>query len=194
MSSILPNEKVCLEILREEGCSEKVIRHVCMVNSVAMLIAKACEADLALVCAGSWLHDVGRSRTHGAKHVSEGVSIAKARHLPDPLVRIISTHIAAGFTNSEATALGLPPGDYMPRSLEEMIVCHADNLVGDDTIMTLAEAVEGLEVRGYTVTAERMKGMHQKLSSLCGEDIDLMIENHDLRAKAVKRCGAYISR
>jgi uncharacterized protein (TIGR00295 family) len=194
MSSTLPNEKVCLEILREEGCSEKVIRHMCIVNFVAMLIGKACNADLDLVNAGSWLHDVGRSRTHGAKHVSEGASIAKARGLPDPLVRIISTHIAAGFTPSEAKALGLPPGDYMPRSLEEMIVCHSDNLVGDDKIMTLAEAVEDLEVRGYTVTAERMKVMHQKISDLCGEDIDRMIEDDGLRAKAVKRCAACTSR
>jgi uncharacterized protein (TIGR00295 family) len=194
MSSTLPNEKICLEILREEGCSEKVIRHVCLVNSVAMFIAKACKADLELVNAGSWLHDIGRSRTHGVRHVSEGVAIARARNLPEPLVQIISRHVAAGFTAEEAKTVGLPPGEYMPVTLEEKIVCHSDNLVSDDSIMSLEEALEDLESRGYMVTAQRMKKMHIELSQLCGGDIDQLIDGFDLRAKATKRCAVYISR
>ncbi|QLH75015.1 MAG: HDIG domain-containing protein [Methanomassiliicoccales archaeon] len=193
MSSTLPNEKACLEILREEGCSDKVVRHVCVVNTVAMTIAKACNADLELVNAGSWLHDIGRSRTHGVRHVSEGVAIAKARGLPERLIRIISTHVAAGFTKEEAEGIGLPPGDYMPSTLEEKIVCHSDNLVGDNEIMTLAEAVEDMEVRGYRTTAERMKVMHRELSELCGIDIDLLLEDADVRQRAIKRCAAYTS-
>jgi uncharacterized protein (TIGR00295 family) len=194
MSSTLPNEKACLEILREEGCSEKVVRHSCIVNTVAMFIAKACQADLELVNAGSWMHDVGRSRTHGARHVSEGVVIARARNLPEPLIMIISRHIAAGFTADEAKALGLPPGEYMPSTLEEKIVCHADNLVGDDEIMSLDEALEDLQVRGYSVTAQRMLAMHEELSRTCGSNLDLLIQDSDLRLKASKRCAAYISR
>lgn len=194
MSSTLPNEKACLDILKDEGCSDKVIRHCCIVNSVAMFIAKHCQADLGLVNAGSWLHDVGRSRTHGVKHVSEGVAIARARDLPEPLVNIISRHIAAGFTRDEAMALGLPEGEYMPRTLEERIVCHADNLVGDDRIMSSTEALENLLARGYGVTAQRMSAMHAELSLVCGEDLDHLIEDADLKIKAVKRCAAYISR
>ncbi|HSV42120.1 MAG TPA: HDIG domain-containing protein [Methanomassiliicoccales archaeon] len=193
MSSNLPNEKLCLEILREEGCSDKVVRHVCMVNTVAMFIAKACNADLDLVNAGSWLHDVGRSRTHGPRHVSEGVTIARSRDLPEALVRVISRHIAAGFTPEEAEMLGLPQGDYMPVTLEEKIVCHADNLVKDDRIMTLDEALEELEVRGYTTTTKRMVVMHQELSMIAGGDLDLMIDDTELRKKASKRCAAYTS-
>jgi uncharacterized protein (TIGR00295 family) len=193
MSSTLPNEKICLEILTQEGCSDKVVRHVCVVNVVAMTIAKACNADLELVNAGSLLHDVGRSRTHGVKHVSEGVAIAASRKLPDELVRIISTHVAAGFTNEEAAAIGLPPGDYMPKTLEEKIVCHSDNLVGDNNIMTLEEAIEDLEVRGYQTTASRMKVMHEELSEKCGINIDVLLEDTGARARALKRCAAYIS-
>ena len=193
MSSTLPNEKACLEILKAEGCSDKVIRHCCIVNSVAMFIAKTCHADLELVNSGSWLHDVGRSRTHGVKHVSEGVAIARARDLPEPVVMIISRHIAAGFTHEEAAALGLPPGDYMPQSLEEKIVCHADNLVGDDRIMSLEEAFDELIVRGYRVTAQRMKVMSEELSKACGSDIDQLIQDAELQSNAFKRCAVYIS-
>jgi len=194
MSSTLPNDKACLEILKEEGCSDKVVRHCCMVNTVALFIARSCNADIDLVNAGSWLHDVGRSRTHGVKHVSEGVAIARARNLPESLVNVISRHIAAGFHPEEAAALGLPNGHYMPETLEEKIVCHADNLVGDDRIMTSEEALEELSVRGYHVTAQRMKAMHEELSKLCGNDLDQMIEDADLRNKASKRCAVYISR
>lgn len=167
---------------------------MCIVNSVAMTIAKACGADLELVNAGSWLHDVGRSRTHGVKHVSEGVEIARSRGLPDQLVRVISTHVAAGFTNDEASSIGLPPGDYMPSTLEEKIVCHSDNLVGDDVIMTLEEAAEELEVRGYLTTASRMKVMHGELSTICGIDIDTLLEDSEVRKKALKKCAAYTYR
>ncbi|OPY34500.1 MAG: tRNA 2'-O-methylase [Methanomassiliicoccales archaeon PtaU1.Bin124] len=194
MSSTLPNERACLEILKEEGCSDKVIRHCCIVNSVATRIAKACNADFELVNAGSWLHDVGRSRTHGVKHVSEGVVIARARNLPEPLIRIISRHIAAGFTREEAMALGLPDGTYMPETLEEKIVCHSDNLVGDDQVMTLDDAVDELIVRGYSITAQRMKAMHEELSEACGADLDDLIQGSDLVPKALKRCAVYTSR
>lgn len=193
MSSTPFNEKACLDLLREEGCSEKVIKHMCMVNAVAMLIAKNCHADLDLVNAGSWLHDIGRSRTHGVKHVSEGVAIARARELPEPIVRIIARHVAAGFTDEEASSIGLPPEGYMPETLEEKIVCHADNLVGDDDILTLAEAAEELEVRGYGVTAERMRALHQELSAACGIDVDELIEGFDLRTKAAKKCVSCVS-
>jgi len=194
MSSTLPNEKICLEILKQEGCSDRVIRHVCVVNSVAMTIARSCGANLELVNAGSWLHDVGRSRTHGVRHVSEGVAIARARKLPEELVQIISTHIGAGFTKEEAAAMGLPEGNYMPSTLEEKIVCHADNLVGDDNIMTSQEAFEDLDVRGYHNTAARMKAMHNELSAKCGIDIDILLNDTGVKEKALKRCAAYTSR
>jgi uncharacterized protein (TIGR00295 family) len=194
MSSRLPDEKACLEMLRAEGCSDKVVRHCCTVNQVAMAIARCCGADQELVNAGSWLHDIGRSSTHGIGHVSEGVTIARARGLSEEVLRIISRHVAAGLTNEEAMDLGLPPGEYMPMSLEEKIVCHSDNLVGDSEIMTLQEALEELEARGYLVTAGRMAAMHRELSEKCGKDLDILLEELDVRKKAIKKCASYVSR
>ena len=189
--SILPSERQCFEILKEEGCSPKVIRHVCTVNIVAMIIASRVKADRDLVNAGSLLHDVGRSRTHGVRHVSEGVAIARARNFPEPLIRVISRHIAAGLTKDEAKALGLPDGEYMPETVEEKIVCHADNLVSDDKVTTLQEALDDLYSKGYTNTAERMKAMHHELSALCGEDINIMLADAMITDKVTKKCAAY---
>jgi uncharacterized protein (TIGR00295 family) len=185
MSSAYPSSEDCLRILREEGCSPKVIRHVRIVNLVAMAIAARCHADEELVNAGSLLHDVGRARTHGARHVSEGVKIIQARGLPEALRRVVSRHIAAGLETREAEALGLPPGDYMPEALEEKIVCHADNLVFDSRIVTLKEALEDLHSRGYLMTEERMARMHRELSAACGIDIDALIEKEGLRSRAL---------
>lgn len=185
MSSSYPSHDGCLRILREEGCPTRVIRHVRIVNLVAMAMARRCQADLALVDAGSLLHDVGRSKTHGAKHVSEGVAIIRARGIPEALRRVVSRHIAAGLNDEEAANLGLPPGDYMPETLEEKLVCHADNLVYDARIVTLREALEDLHSRGFTTTEERMGIMHKELSALCGIDIDILIEQEHLRRMAL---------
>ena len=189
--STMPSERECFEILKEEGCSPKVIRHVCTVNVVAMIIASRTKADRDLVNAGSLLHDVGRSRTHGVKHVSEGVAIARSRNLPEHLVRVISRHIAAGLTNDEARDLGLPDGEYMPESIEEKIVCHSDNLVSNDRVTTLHEALDDLNSKGYTSTANRMNAMHRELSLLCGEDIDLMLADARISEMVTRKCAAY---
>jgi uncharacterized protein (TIGR00295 family) len=185
MSSAYPSSEECLRILREEGCSPKVIRHVRIVNLVAMAIAARCHADMELVSAGSLLHDVGRARTHGARHVSEGVRIIQARGLHEALRRVVSRHIAAGLDAAEAKELGLPPGDYMPETLEEKIVCHADNLVFDSRIVTLKEALEDLHARGYFTTEARMARMHEELSAASGIDIDELIQQEELREKAL---------
>ena len=189
--STLPSERDCFEILKEEGCSPKVIRHVCTVNIVAMIIVSRLKADKDLVNAGSLLHDIGRSRTHGVKHVSEGVAIAKSRDFPEQLVRVISRHIAAGLTQDEANALGLPDGDYMPETIEEKIVCHADNLVSDDRVISLREALEDFYSKGYISTAMRMNAMHQELSILCGEDIDIILAHARIPEKVTKKCAVY---
>lgn len=189
--STLPSERQCFEILKEEGCSPKVVRHVCTVNVVAMIIASRIKADKDLVNAGSLLHDVGRSRTHGAKHVSEGVAIARSRNLPEPLVRVISRHIAAGLTTEEAKALGLPDGEYMPETVEEKIVCHADNLVSNDRVTTLQEALDDLNSKGFTNTAIRMREMHEELSALCGEDIDIMLADARIADRVTRKCAVY---
>jgi uncharacterized protein (TIGR00295 family) len=191
----VPSERQCLRILREEGCKVSVIQHVCTVKSIAEEMAKRSGADLKLVRAGALLHDVGRSRTQGVMHVAESARIARQRGLPEELVRIIERHVAAGLTQREAKGLGLPEGNYMPETLEEKIVCHADNLVkGPSGTQTLEEALKEIISRGYPVTAERMRAMHAELSERCGIDVDDIVRM--LRAEPPLKgpCAAYTSR
>jgi uncharacterized protein (TIGR00295 family) len=190
----VPNERDCLRILREEGCKVNVIQHVCTVKSIAEEMAKRSGADIRLVKAGALLHDVGRSRTQGVMHVAEGARIAKERNLPEELVRVIQRHVAAGLTPKEAKGLGLPEGNYMPETLEEKIVCHADNLVkGQCGMQTLGEALEEVIRRGYPITAERMRAMHAELSERCGIDIDQIVRSIRVDPPLKGPCAAYIS-
>lgn len=191
----VPDERECISILREEGCKPSVIHHVCTVKAVAERIALRSGADLALVRAGALLHDVGRARVQSIVHVAESARIARERHLPEVLVRVIERHVAAGLTDEEAREAGLPGGRYMPETLEEKIVCHADNLVkGRSGLQTLEEAVEEVVARGYPVTAERMRSMHRELSEACGIDIDDIVRG--LRAEPALKgpCAAYNDR
>jgi len=165
-----------------------------MVLLVSVRIAERCNADMSLVVAGALLHDVGRSRTQGIFHSVAGADIAKSRGLPEELVRIIRRHLGAGLTWEEAKALGLPRGNYLPETLEEKIVTHADNLVGDTEVRTLEKSVEDFEERGLGVAAERMRAMHDELSRVCGADIDEIVREPRLKRKIKGPCGAYVSR
>ena len=78
---------------------------------------------------GALLHDIGRSKTHDITHAIEGVEIAKKYSYSDDVLNIIERHIGAGITEDEAIELGLPKKSYVPQTIEEKIVAHADNLV-----------------------------------------------------------------
>ncbi len=188
--SSYPGSEDCYRIMREERLSPVVMRHVCVVNQVALAIARRCGADLELVNAASLLHDIGRSRTHGIGHVAEGVRIARERHLPEGLVLCIGRHVASGFTPEEARELGLPEGDYMPLTLEDKVVSFADNLVSDRSIKTVAQAVERMRAKGFEMSASRMVAIGRELEGLCGEGIDALLEAAGVREAAARECDA----
>jgi uncharacterized protein len=119
-----------IELLREEGCPENVIAHCIAVCKRAEEIARNFpEADKDLIRTGALLHDLGRSRTHGIKHAVVGANLAREHGYPEDVVRIIERHIGVGITEEEAKSLGLPVKSYVPETIEEKIVAHADNLL-----------------------------------------------------------------
>mgnify|MGYP000915206808 CR=1 FL=1 len=179
--STIPSESECLRILADEGVHPRVIGHVCVVMRVAEAIALRCGASLALVRAGALLHDLGRGRTHGIRHGVEGARRARELGLPEELVLIIQKHVGAGIDPENAKGLGLPPLDYMPSTLEERIVCHADNLVDDGAVIGSQEAYQDFVGKGLERQGQRMLEMHHELSEACGVDIDEMMPSIDLK-------------
>ncbi|WP_445475732.1 TIGR00295 family protein [Methanococcoides methylutens] len=144
-----------LGFLEEAGCAANVIRHCQVVSKKAVEIAVAYresgrDIDLDVVEVGALLHDIGRCRTHGIRHALEGVSIAEDLELDPRLIRIIRNHIGAGITRQEALLLGLPESDYLPVSIEEKIVAHADNLVMGEDIVTISSCIQRMRDRGMS--------------------------------------------
>ena len=119
-----------IEILKKEKTPQNVIDHSIAVCKKASEIAQNFpEADFELIRKGALLHDIGRSKTHGIKHAVVGVEIAREYGYGEDVLNIIERHIGAGITKDEAKYLGLFEKSYVPQSLEEKIVAHADNLI-----------------------------------------------------------------
>jgi uncharacterized protein (TIGR00295 family) len=170
--SSLPSKDECIKILRENGCSEDVICHCKAVRDIAVRLAEKVGADVDLVEIGALLHDIGRSETHGILHGVKGAKIAKKLGLPDNVVNIIERHIGAGLSADEAMKLGLPKKDYIPQTLEEKIVCHADSLVDNCKKQKIEFEVERAVKKGHTEYAKRLVILHKELSDLCGMDVN----------------------
>jgi uncharacterized protein (TIGR00295 family) len=168
----IPSPEKCLALLKENGCSDDVIRHCKAVRDVAVKIAKRIHADVKLVEAAALLHDIGRSKTHGILHGVEGAKIAKKLNLPEKIVNIIERHLGAGMPLEVAKQLGLPPKDYTPNTLEEKIVCHADNLVDNCQRQPIEREVERALREGHKEYAKRLVSLHKELSDICGIDLN----------------------
>jgi uncharacterized protein (TIGR00295 family) len=159
-------------LLREAGCSEEVINHCKTVRKVAVKIAKKAHANIQLVEAGALLHDIGRSKTQGIMHGVEGAKIAEQLGLPSSIIHIIELHLVAGIPLEEAVQLGLPAKEYMPKTLEEKIVAHADNLIENDRKHPIEIEVEKALQKGHRKHAERLMRLHRELSDRCGMDLN----------------------
>ncbi|WNY25119.1 HDIG domain-containing metalloprotein [Methanolapillus millepedarum] len=149
-----------IQILRDEGCDEKVILHCVTVSDEAVRIAQenvavGRDVDICLVEIGALLHDLGRSKSHDIDHAVLGVELAKKHNLDEAVINIIKKHIGAGLTCEEAHNLGLPDDDYMPKTIEEKIVAHADNIVKGDKVITLKKRLKIMKERGLDKEARK---------------------------------------
>lgn len=171
----MPSETECVAYLQDAGCKKRVIIHCCTVEVVAKEIASRIGGvDRDLVAAGALLHDIGRSRDHSIMHAYIGSQIVKGYGLPVELQDIVRKHTGAGLDAEDVKEMGLPPGDYMPSTLEEKIVAHADNMVSDNRVVTHQHSVDKLRNKGAERGAQRIEALHQELSALYGADLDIL--------------------
>ena len=137
-------EQDCIALLRRAGCSEGVIAHCRAVRDLALTFTTDPIVDRDLVEIGALLHDIGRGVTHDLRHAQVGGEICRSLGLDEMVVSIVERHIGAGLTADECSLLGLAPRDCVPRTIEEKIVAHADNLVKGGRVITLEERLARL--------------------------------------------------
>ncbi len=141
-----------VKALREAGCPDAVVLHCVAVSRNAKNIANAIkkkghEIDVDFVESASLLHDIGRSKTHGVRHGIEGADILRGAGFAEKYARVCENHIGAGIGREEARELGLPEGNYIPETIEEKVIAHADNCVEGDKVVDVLETVKKLEAK-----------------------------------------------
>ncbi|TFG04713.1 MAG: HDIG domain-containing protein [Promethearchaeota archaeon] len=140
LALILPDREFTLELLRELKVPFSVRRHSIKVAEKALEIAKKIkkkEVDIRLVEIGALVHDIGRSKTHGFNHALIGGKILRERGFPEELARICERHILGGLDKEDAQAVGLPPKNFLPVTLEEKIICLADKRLSGKHVVSL---------------------------------------------------------
>ena len=190
--STYPSESDCLRILRDAGCKKRVIIHCCTVRTVAEEMMKKIDCDRDLVVAGAMLHDLGRAKDHSILHAMIGAQMAEDLGLPSEVVEIIRKHTGAGLDQQDIDEMGLPQGDYVPRTIEEKIVAHSDNMVSDNAVVNHMHSVEKLMMKGSRRGAQKVENLHLELSKLYGEDLDVIVGILGEHPRIVGPCGRII--
>jgi uncharacterized protein len=121
-----------------------VVSHIKKVTEKALEIGKKLKengyrVDLELLETGGYLHDIGRSVTHGVWHGFESSRIVKELGFSEPVVKLVERHMGAGITAEEAAKLGLPRRDFIPQTLEEKILSYADKFLESDFVFNTVD-------------------------------------------------------
>lgn len=132
-----------IEFLKKEGTPENVIKHcIAVYQKAEKILVNFPDADKELIKTGALLHDIGRSKTHGIRHAIVGAEILRENNYSEDAVNIVERHIGVGITENEAEKLNLPIKSYVPITIEEKIVAHADNLLKGDVEVGLDFVIE----------------------------------------------------
>jgi len=158
-----------INLLKEMNCPKWVIQHSQAVNlksiSLSENLSKEFDIDKELVKKGALLHDIGRCMTDGIYHAVLGAEILKSEGYPLKVIKIVERHIGAGIPKEEAIKMGLPPKDFMPHSIEEKIVAHADNLLHGDQEVDIDFVIEKWSSRmgKEHPSIERLIKLHEEI-------------------------------
>jgi len=167
----IPSEDECLALHRSVGLPAPLVAHCRAVAGMVAGVTDTLGANVALATAGALLHDIGRSRVTGIEHCAVGAVIAAEAGFHPGVVHIVRAHVGAGIPQREARALRLPPGDYLPRTLEARVVAACDNLFAGNHRRPLADCTEWLQSQGLEAAARRVTRLHRWVSRRLEHDL-----------------------
>lgn len=165
-------EKKAIALLRKYAPTEQdfeaVLSHAKAVQKVALKICKKVKCDTEFVKTACLLHDIGRFQcTNAIMHGIAGAKILLEERLPMHAL-VAERHLGAGIRKQDIKEqkLKLPLNDYSPKTVEEKIVCHGDNLVFTARIGTLKQAVDRFTKELGKKVGKRVKELGQEIEKL----------------------------
>lgn len=175
---MIASEGDAVALHRKYGSDERIVEHCKTVAKVARKLTEEFkrqgrEVDEQAVHLAAMLHDIGRSRVQTVRHGVDGADIAQREGADEAVVEIIRRHVGAGISSEEAKSLGLPDLDYIPRTLEERIVCFADKMVDGDKVRPFEEEVRRFIMKKHDVA--RLIALRENLRQELGEDPEKVV-------------------
>jgi len=172
---MIPDAQEALALHKKYGSTERAIAHCKECARVsALLSAKAMKrgnlVDEKAVVAGALLHDIGRSQTQLVSHGHVGAQILEREGVDEAVVEIVRRHVGAGISAEEAAELNFPPGDYLPKTLEQKIVCFADKMIDGERARPFEEEVKRFVKKGHDV--DRLRTLKDDVSAVIGSDAE----------------------
>ncbi|MDE7368515.1 MAG: HDIG domain-containing protein [Muribaculaceae bacterium] len=157
------------------------MHHCRQVADKALTIARTKKLDLDknLIEAAAMLHDIGIVMTdapsidcHGSLpyicHGIAGADLLRKEGYPEEVARVAERHTGAGISDEDITELDLPlpPGNYMPETLLERLVCYADKFYSKSGEMKekSLEKVRDSMSRHSSATLARFEKLHNEFS------------------------------
>jgi uncharacterized protein (TIGR00295 family) len=175
---VIPDRRRSLELHEKYGSGDRIIKHCVTVASVAeklsgAIISKGGILDREAALAGALLHDIGRSRVQTVNHGYIGADILKDEGVDAIVVEIVKRHVGAGISPEEAKFLGFPDGDYIPRTIEQKVVCFSDKMVSTDTVQPFVEEERRFIRKGHDV--ERLRRLRDEVTKELGQDPETLV-------------------
>lgn len=175
---MIPDAREALALHKKYGSSDRTVSHcqACAKISKTLLeraVQEGRPVNEEATMAGALLHDIGRSQTQTVGHGYVGAGILEKEGVDPVVVEIVRRHVGAGISPEEAAALGFPPGDYIPRTLEQKIVGFADKLLDGDKARSFEEEVKRFVKKGHDV--QRLRRLKEDVDAAVGTDAESLI-------------------
>ena len=175
---MIPSAQQVLALHRKYGSNDRTVGHCQVCATISKFLSEKAAGHGNLVneeaaVAGALLHDIGRSQTQTVSHGYVGAEILQKEGVDGVVVEIVRRHVGAGISSEEAKALKFPAGDYIPRTLEEKIVCFADKMIDGDRARPFEEEVKRFVRKGHDV--QRLKRLKEDVDAAVGADAEMLI-------------------
>ncbi|MBI2549380.1 HD domain-containing protein [Candidatus Woesearchaeota archaeon] len=173
-------EKGAIALLQSQGKDAVALRHILAhsrkVQEIALRIAndvgKHHPIDKEFIRVASLLHDIGRFQyppgsKEMIKHGIAGAALLRKSGF-GRYARVAECHIGAGITKEDIHEqnLPLPLQDYVPITIEEKIIAHADNLVAGDQEQDITQVVALFTKKLGKKYADRLYALYEEIETL----------------------------